>query len=138
MDLLRGDSTAQRFCDNEDSTVIDTMQHLMNLLCRKVIVVLIDQAIHMLFERTKRFHECSLEVRTDTHNLTGCLHLCGQLPACLDELIERKSRHLNYNIIECRLKARIGLTCNCILDLIEIISKSDLRSYLRDRISGCL
>ena len=138
MDFLCGDSTAQCFCDDEDSAIINAVQHLMNFLCRKIIVILVDQAVHMLFQGTKCLHKCTLEVRTDTHNLTGCLHLRRQLAACLDELIERKSRHLNYNIIKCRLKACICLTCDSIFNLIQIISKCNLRSHLRNRISGCL
>ena len=138
MDFLCGDSTAQRFCDDEDSTIINAVQHLMDFLGWKIVVVLIDQAIHMLLQGTKRLHKRTLEVRTDTHNLTGCLHLCGQLPACLDELIKRKSRHLNYNIIKCRLKTCICLTCDSIFNLIQIISKCNLRSHLRNRITSCL
>ena len=137
MDFLCGDSTAQCFCDDEDSTIINTVQHLMDFFRRKIIVILVDQAVHMLFQGTKCLHQCTLKIRTDTHNLTGCFHLRRQLPACLDELIERKSRHLNYDIIKCRFKACISLARDCILDLVQIVSKCDLRSYLRDRITGC-
>ncbi len=138
MNFLCRNSTAQCLCNNEDTTVIDTVQHLMDLLRWKSVIVLIDQTVHMLFKGTKCLHQRTFKVRTDTHDLTGRLHLCGQLPARHDELIKWKSWHLDYDIVQRRLKARICLACNCIPDLIEIVSKCDLRSYLRDRITGCL
>ena len=53
----------------------------------------------------------------------------------IDEFIKRKSRHLDYHIVKHRLEACVGLLCNSVLDLIQCVAESDLRSNLRDRVS---
>ena len=53
----------------------------------------------------------------------------------IDEFIEGKSRHLDYHIVKHRLEACVGLLCNSVLDLIQCVAESDLRSNLRDRVS---
>ena len=76
----------------------------------------------MLLQGTDGLHQCSLEVIADTHNLTGCLHLCGQSTFCSDKFIE----------------AGIGLVGNGIFDLIQSKAQCDLRCYLRNGVTGRL
>ena len=92
----------------------------------------------MLFQRTDGFHKCSLEVITDTHNFSGRFHLCCQCTFCADELIKWKSRDLNYTVVKHWLETCISFLCNCVLDLVQCISKSDLCCNLGNRISCCL
>ena len=84
----------------------------------------------MLLKGTDGFHERSLEIITDTHDLPGRLHLRGQRSLGADELIERKSRQLDDHIVQHRLEAGISLLCDGVLDLIQCVSKSDLRRHL--------
>ena len=92
----------------------------------------------MLLQGTDSLHQCSLEVIADTHNLTGCLHLCGQSTFCSDKFIERQSGDLYYTVVQCRLEAGIGLVGNGIFDFIQSKAQCDLRCYLCDRITGRL
>ena len=89
----------------------------------------------MLLQGTDRLHQAALEVRADTHDLTGRLHLGSQLMARADEFIERKSRHLDNDVVKHRLETCVCFLCNGILDLIQCIAESDLRSNLCDRVS---
>ena len=92
----------------------------------------------MLLEGADGLHEAALEVVRDRHHLTGCLHLGTEGVLCSDELIERKTRHLDDAVVEHRLEGCVGLTGNGVLDLIEGVAQCDLRGYLRDRVTGCL
>ena len=90
----------------------------------------------MLLQRTERLHECALKVGADAHNLAGRLHLCGQMTGCGNKFIKRKTRHLYHAVVKGRLKAGVRLSCNCVLDLIQVIAQSDLGGNLGDRIAG--
>ena len=92
----------------------------------------------MLLQRTERLHERALEISADTHNLARCLHLGSQMTGCGDKFIERKTRHLHNAVVKGRLKAGIGLSCDCVLDLIQVVSQSNLGGNLGDRITGSL
>ena len=87
----------------------------------------------MLFQRAQRFHERSLEVRTDAHDLAGRFHLRGQCSFGSNKFIERKPWQLHNAIIERRLKACISLARDRVFDLIKRIAECDhvdsLRSY---------
>ena len=94
----------------------------------------------MLLQRADRFHERSLEVVADAHDLSGRLHLCRQRPLGADELVKGQSRHLNDNVVQHGLEACVGLLSDRILDLVQCIAERDLRSHLCDRVScrlGC-
>ena len=72
------------------------------------------------------------------HNLSGCFHLSRKSSLCTDKLIKWKTRNLYNYIIKHWLETCVGLLCDCILDLIQIISKSDLCRNFGDRVSCCL
>ena len=91
----------------------------------------------MLLQRTDCFHKCTFKVITDTHNFSGCFHLCCQCTFCTDKFIKWKSRDLYNAIVKHWLETCIGLLRNCILNLIQCISKCDLCSNFRNWISGC-
>ena len=92
----------------------------------------------MLLEGADGLHEAALEVVRDCHHLTGRLHLGTEGVLCGDELIERKTWHLDDTVVEHRLEGCVGLTGNGVLDFIEGVAKCDLRGYLRDRVTGRL
>ena len=92
----------------------------------------------MLLQGTDGLHKATLKVGTDTHDLTGCLHLGSKCSLCADEFIKWQSRHLNDTVVQHRLEACIGLLGNCIFDLIQCISQGNLCCYLCDRIASCL
>ncbi len=83
----------------------------------------------MLFQRTDRFHQRTFEVIADTHNLTGCFHLCGQCTSCTDKFIKWQTRNLDNTVVNIGSKACISLSGNGIRDLIQSVSQSDLRCY---------
>ena len=91
----------------------------------------------MLFQRTDSLHQCTFEVCTDTHDLSGCLHLGCQCSLRCDELIKRQTRHLNYAVVK-RLEACISFTCNGIFDFIQCVTKCNLGRNLGNRITCCL
>ena len=92
----------------------------------------------MLLQRTDGFHKATLKAVTDTHDLSGRFHLCGQCSFCADEFIKWQTRHLNDTIVQHRLKACHSLSGNCIFDLIQCISDGNLCSHLCNRITSCL
>ena len=92
----------------------------------------------MLFQRAQCLHQSTLEIRTDTHNLTGCLHLCCQRSLRTDEFVKWQPRYLYHAIIKCRLKACIGFLRNRIFNLVQCITECNLCRNLRYRVTGRL
>ena len=138
MNLTQRNTSTDCFRNHKDTTVIYFMQTFMNLFQRTLVIIQINQTVNMLFQRPECLHQCAFEICTNTHNLSGRLHLCCQRTLCLNKLIKRQSRNLNNHIIQSWLKACIGLAGNCILNFIQIISEGNLCCYLCDRITGCL
>ena len=92
----------------------------------------------MLLQRTDGLHKGTFKIITDTHDLSGCLHLSRQCTFCTDEFIEWKSWNLYYTVVKHRLKACVSLLRNRILNLIQSITKCNLSRNLGNRISCCL
>ena len=74
----------------------------------------------------------------DTHNLTGSFHLSGKGSLSCNKFIKWKSRDLNYAVVKHWLETCICFSCDRIRDLIQCISKCDLRCNLCDRVTSCL
>ena len=119
VDLVVGDALTDRLCDSPDSHIIYDVKLFDQLVFGQVAEVIGHQGIYVLFQGTDGFHQRTLEVVADTHNLTGCLHLCCQIMICLDELIKRKSRYLNYTVVKHRLETCICFSCNSVRNLIQ-------------------
>ena len=130
MNLVIGNSLTKCFCDNPDSAVIYHFQLLQKSCFIQMAEIIGHKAVYMLLQRTDGFHKTALEIITDTHNLTGCLHLCGQGSLCTDEFIKRKTRHLDNAVVQHRLEACHGLSGNGIFNLIQRITNGDLCSSL--------
>ena len=79
MDLFIAVASADCLCNAEDSAVIDNTHLLLKLICRQLAVLICYKAVNMLLKRTKCLHKTTLEVITDCHNFSCCLHLCCQL-----------------------------------------------------------
>src|SRR5699024_4762377 len=77
----------------------------------------------------------ALKAIADAHNLSRSLHLASKGPLSADKFIQRQSWEPYQTVIQQRLEACIGLSCNGILDLIQGISQRDLCSYFSNRIS---
>ena len=135
MDLVIRDSFAECFCDHPDSAVIYDFQFFQNFFFGKCWEIIRKQAVYMLLQRTDCFHKSSFKVIANTHNFSGSFHLCRQRSLCTDKFIERKSRHLNNTVVKHWLEACISFLCNCILDLVQCISKGNLCSNFCDRVS---
>ncbi len=86
----------------------------------------------MLLQRTDYFYKSSRATNSIT---SGSFHLCRQRSLCTDKFIERKSRHLNNTVVKHWLETCISFLCNCILDLVQCISKGNLCSNFCDRVS---
>ena len=130
--------TAQSLCNTVNPKVIYNMKMFFQFFIIQFVKVAMHQAVHMLLQRTKGFHESPFKIGTDTHNLTGSLHLCGQISGCRNEFIKRKSRHFYNAVIQCRFEAGKGFSRYRILYLIQMISESNLGGYLGNRITGRL
>ncbi len=138
MDSLLRESSSQRFRDNIDSTVIYDCELIIEFIIGKIGKAVAHEAVCMLLKGTDCLHQGTLEVIGNGHDFAGSLHLSGQCSLCSDELIERQSGNLNYNIVKHRLETCIGLPGNCILDLIQVVSKGNLRCNLSDGITSRL
>ena len=84
----------------------------------------------MLFQRTDCLHHRTFKVGADTHYFTGGLHLCGEGSLGGNELIERKTRELDYTVVKGRLKACIGLTCDRVLISSSVYPRAILAATL--------
>ena len=138
VDLLVAVATAECLGDDPDTTVIDTVKQLMKIMVVEIREVIGHQRIDVLLEGADGLHEAALEVVCNRHHLTGRLHLGTEDVLCGDELVERKTWHLDDTVIEHRLEGCIGLTGNGVLDFIEGVAQCDLRGHLRDRVTGRL
>ena len=138
MNFLIGNTTAQRFRDHPNSTVIYHMKLLHQLCLRQFGKIVGLQTIHMLLQRTDCLHQRTLKVVTDTHNLSGSLHLCAQGSLGCQELVKRQSRNLYHTVVQHRLKAGIGLLRNGILNLVQCVAQRNLRRHLGNRVTGGL
>ena len=131
-------TAAQCLCDHPDSPVIHNVKLFYQFLSGKSGKIIGHQTVHMLLQGTDCLHQGSLKVITDTHNLSGCLHLCGQRTFCGNEFIERQSRNLDNAVVEHRLKACVGFSGDSVLDLVKRIAKCDLCCNFCNRITGRL
>ena len=138
MDGVIGNTTTACLCNNPDSSVIYHFQTLDQFIIRKCQIFIRNKTVHMLFKGTDGFHQRTFEVCTDTHNLTGCFHLCSQCTFCSDKFIKRQTRDLYNAIIQHRLETCISFSCNGIFDFIQCIAKCDLCGNFCNWISGCL
>ncbi len=91
----------------------------------------------MLLQGTDCLHKRAFKIVTDAHDLSGCFHLRCQSTFCRYELIEWKSWNFHNAVIDRRLKARIGLFRNRILNLVKRITERNLRCHLGDRVTRC-
>ena len=137
-DIVVGEAAAQCLRDDPDAAIVDHAQLSLELIVVKGSVVIAHQAVHVLLERTYRLHERALKVRADCHDLTGRLHLRAERVLCRDELIERKTRHLDHAVVEHGLEGSVGLLGHRVLDLIQGVAERNLRRDLCDRIAGRL
>ena len=138
MDRFIWDPLADRFRDHPDPAVVHHCQLLQQSVMIQMAEIIGHEAVHMLLQRTDRFHQTAFKVVADAHDFSGRLHLRSQRSLGADKLIERQTRHLNHTIIQHRLKACHRLSGDRIFDLIQRISDGDLRRHLRDRITGRL
>ena len=76
INMIIGNAAAQCLCDHPDSAVIDHMKLCLQRFIGQSGKIIGHKAVHMLLQGTDGFHQCALEVITDTHNLSGCFHLC--------------------------------------------------------------
>ena len=98
------------------------MQALADCIIAEAFEILVDQAHHIDFQATDRFHQRALKVRRNAHDLAGRLS-GSQEPLGVLEFIKRPLRNLHNTIVQCRFKAGVCLFCNCIWDLIQRISQ---------------
>ena len=138
MDRLIGNTTAESLSDHPDPAVIYDFELFDQSVIIQIAEIIGQKTVYMLLQGTDGFHQSPLKVITDTHNLSGCFHLCRQSSLCRDEFIKGKARDLYYAVVQHGLKACIGFSGNGILDLIQRITESDLRCYLCDGVSGSL
>ena len=135
MDFIIRCPFADQLSDNINSAVIDDTYAFQQFLFGTVGISSGVEAVQMLLQRTDRFHQSPLKVRTDTHNLSGRFHLGCQCTFRLNKFIKWQARDLDYTIIQCRLKTCIGLSGDRIWNFIQCIAECNLCCHLGDRIS---
>ena len=128
-------SSSNCLCNLPDSLIIYYVQCVHQFFSGKMTEIIGHKTVHMLFQRSDCFHKRSLKIITNTHDLSGRLHLCSQRTFCTDKFIKWKSWNLNNTIIKHRFKTCICLLCNCIFNLVKCISKRNLCCYLCDWIT---
>ena len=72
---------------------------------------------------------------TDTHNLSGCFHLCCEGSFCCNKFIKWKTRDFYNAVVEHRLKACVCLSCDRVWNFVQSITQSDFCRNLCDRVS---
>ena len=136
--FFNGFATLHCLVQLECTLIIYDMEPLHDLIQRHLLVLFHVHGIHAKLSRTNCLHDGFFKSRTNCHNFTGCLHLCAKGALCIDKLIKRPLRILDNNIVQCRLKACVGLTSYLINDLIQRITNGNSRCNLCNRITSCL
>ena len=131
-------TTADCFCNLPDSAVVHDCQLIQQFPICKLCKIVRHQTVNMLLQGTDCFHKSPLKVMADTHNLTSSFHLSGKGSLSCDKFIKWKSRDLNDTVVKHRLETCVCFSSDGIRDLIQCISKCDLRCNLRDRVTSCL
>ena len=137
LDLVYRVTAAEQLADSESVIVVE----LLNV-GEYFLVALLVELRHMKvanadLKRANRLKETFLKVRSDTHRLTGSLHLRAELVGNRGELIEGESRELRYDVVKIRLK---GSLSSRNIDLVKSHTEGDLRGNSCDGITrrlGC-
>ena len=139
MDLLYGDATLQCLVDLEAALILHlAVQHFQDLIRAVGFVFLHVQRIQTQFDGANRLHHRLLKAGANGHDLTGSLHLGAQGSLGIYKLIERPLGELYNHIVDCRLKACIGLAGNLVQDLVQGVADGDPGGNLCNGIAGGL
>ena len=138
MDNVNGNAALERLEYAERTVDVDVLQLLEHFLVGELYEILLGHGVHAKLDGAHRLHHAGLEAGRDSHYLAGRLHLGAEGLFRVNELVERPLRELYYQVVERRLKARVGLACDLIYYLVQRVAYGDTRSDLRDRISGSL
>ena len=129
---LIGNAFSNGFRNHPDSPVVRHLQPALQLFRTQITEIIGKQAVRMLFQGTDGLHQGSLKIITDTHNLTGGLHLGSKRTLCRNKLIKRQSRYLHHAVIQCGFETGISLLRDGIFDLIQGVTQSNLCRHLGD------
>ena len=88
--------------------------------------------------RAPRLAERFDEGAPDAHRLADRLHLRSERRVGAGELLERKARELDDDVVERRLEARGRGAGEIVRDLVERVADRELRGHLGDRVAGRL
>ena len=81
-----------------------------------------DEALCADFERTKRFLEGFFKSTPDGHGFSHGLHRRSQSGVGTDEFFKSETWDLCHYVVDGRLKAGRGLTCDIVLQLIKAVA----------------
>ncbi len=111
---------------NRINTVIPALLYILKQFFLGHILAV--KLLHMnmilvILEGTDGFQQTFLKGTSDTHNLTGCLHLGAQYIGSIRKFVKRETGHLRNHIVKSRFEAG---RCIGKLDFIQIHTNRNL------------
>ena len=133
-DFVQRYAVSDQLCDCINSVVgacCDVCQHFF---VRHSIEFCHMQVANADFQRAYGFQQTFFQSAADTHNFTGCFHLCGQCVCSCCEFIEGETRHFCYNVVQ---SGFVVCCCFAQLDFIQSHTDCDFCCNSRDGVAGC-
>ncbi len=138
--LLNGCSSTQSLLGLNQTALgwaLDLLKQLIQLGARRNRTVPVEVGASFV-NRTKRLAQCLGEVTSQGHCFSNRLHGGGQRVICSWELLKRETRNLNNHVVDGWLKRSRSGTGDVVLDLIQGVADSHLRSDLGNWVTSSL
>ena len=134
-DFMQRNAIANQLCDGINAVIGACCNIAQHILVGHGIEFRHIQMANADFQGTNGFQQTFLQCTSDTHNLAGCLHLCGKRICGSCKFIEGEAGHFCYDIIQCRL-----VVCGCFaqLDFIQCHADSNFCGNSCDGVAACL
>jgi len=123
---------------NKKPLVIGSDQSFLQLHFAPTGRALQFQAVHPYFQGPDGLQQRTLKATVDGHNLTSSLHLCSQGAVGAAELVKGPAGNFNHHVVQGRLEASRGFSCNRVNYLVQIKPHCNLCGHFCDGIAGGL
>ena len=133
MDFLYTHALFQRSEYGKQPQIVLIVQLVVYIQSVQSLVI---QCVQPDFCAAHCLHNGGLKTGCNAHHFAGGFHLGAQLAGGVDELVKGPLGHLDYHIIQGRLKAGTGFAGYIVFNLVQGIAQSDLGGHLGNGIAG--
>ena len=136
--LIYRPATSERLSNIKNAVFSRTTNQFSKMVLIEGVLAVAAQAVATILKGAHCLAKCLFERTADCHNLANGLHTSGKRGISALEFLERKTRDLDYAIVDSGLKASRGCLCDVIGNLVKRIPYGKLCGSLSDRESSCL